>query len=228
MPEKTAASISATSEAIISVGGFPVMLGGDHMVTYPALRGLHDGIRRRNPRAKIGYVHLDGHFDIGDVNPIYGRLNNATIVRRIMELDGVEPENISMIGLRGIARKSQVQFTLETGMNYYPMTVVNQRGLEVVVREAIEKASDGCEAVYVTYDIDVIDDIHAPGNGGIVFGGLTNMQGLQLADILGSYEIVKAFDMVEVNPNYDVADITAKFAATAVLKFLIPKLFETL
>ena len=85
---------------------------------------------------------------------------------------------------------------------------------------------DGCDAVYATYDIDVIDVIHAPGNGGIMFGGLTNSEGFVVADMLAGCDKVAAFDVVEVNSNYDVSDITAKFAATVVFKFLIPKLFD--
>ena len=77
--------------------------------------GLHDAIRAKKSNARIGYIHLDAHFDLGDDNPIYGRLNNATLVRRIMELDGVAPSNISMVGLRGIARKSQVDLTVNSG-----------------------------------------------------------------------------------------------------------------
>ena len=225
-PEKSVGSISRMSDAIVSVGAFPVMLGGDHMVTWPAYLGFHNAVRRMTPGAKVGYIHLDAHFDMGDDNPIYGKINNATLVRRIMELEGVDPKNISMIGLRGLARESQLKLTLESGINYYPMPVIHQRGLEAVIREAAERASDGVEAVYCTYDIDVIDVIHAPGNGGIAFGGLTNMQGLQLAEILGQYPKIKAFDVVEVNPHYDVSDITAKFAATAILKFLAPRLFD--
>jgi arginase family enzyme len=223
--EKSVASISGMTDAIVSSGAFPVMLGGDHMVTWPSFLGFHNAVRRKNPQARVGYIHLDAHFDLGDENPIYGRVNNATLVKRIMELEGVRPSNMSLVGLRGIARKSQVKLTIDSGMNYYPMPVIRQRGLEAVIREAAERASDGCDAVYVTYDIDVIDVIHAPGNGGIAFGGLTNMEGLQVADILAQYSAIKAFDVVEVNPHYDLSDITTKFAATAILKFLMPKLF---
>ncbi len=226
-PEKTSASIRSTVEAVIAAGAFPVMLGGDHTITSPAVRGLHDAVRRKSPKAKIGYIHLDAHFDLGDDNAIFGKINNATTARRVMELQGIDPRNISMIGLRGIARKSHVKIALESGINYYPMPVIHERGLETVVREAAEKASDGCDAVYLTLDIDVIDAVYAPGNGGIAFGGLTNMQGLQVVDILSEYKKIRAFDIAEVNPNYDVSDITAKFAATAVLKFLIPKLFDS-
>ena len=73
------------------------------------------GPRNRTPGSATS--HLDAHFDLGDDNPIYGRLNNATLVRRIMELDGVAPSNISMVGLRGIARKSQVDLTVNSGMS---------------------------------------------------------------------------------------------------------------
>ena len=68
------------------------------------------------------------------------------------------------------------------------MPVIRQRGLETVMREAIERACDGCDAVYATYDIDVIDVIHAPGNGGIMFGGLTNSEGFVVADMLAGCE----------------------------------------
>ncbi len=223
---KTGSSISRTVDAIVTAGAFPVMLGGDHSITYPAVRGLHDAVRRSQPDARIGYIHLDAHFDLGDDNPLYGRLNNATIVRRIMELPGVDPRNISIVGIRGIARKSQVDLTRSSGMNYYPMPVVRRRGLETVVREAIAKACEGCAAVYATFDIDVVDVVHAPGNGGIMFGGLTASEGLQVADLLAGCSLIRGFDINEVNASYDVSDITAKLGATVVFKFLMPKLFD--
>lgn len=223
---KTGASITRMVDDIATAGAFPVMLGGDHFITFPAVRGLHDAVRRKKSNARIGYIHLDAHFDIGDDNALYGRLNNATIVRRIMELPGVDPRNISMVGIRGIARKSQVDLTRASGINYYPMPEVRKRGLESVMREAIEKASDGCDAVYATFDIDVVDVIHAPGNGGIMFGGLSASEALRVADMLAECNVIGGFDINEVNANYDISDITAKLGATVVFKFLMPKLFD--
>ena len=134
---KSGESISHTVRHILR--RVSVMLGGDHAVTFRpyGVARCHSGqeIERQDR-----HIYLDAHFDLGDDNPIYGRLNNATLVRRIMELDGVAPSNISMVGLRGIARKSQVDLTVNSGMNYYPMPVIRQRGLETVMREAIERA----------------------------------------------------------------------------------------
>lgn len=223
---KTVASIAAMSQAITAAGALPIMLGGDHMTTIGAFRGFHDAIRAKNPNAKVGYIHLDAHFDLGDDNPVYGKLNAATVTRRIMEMDGVDPRNISIIGIRGIARKSQVDLTRDAGMNYYPMPVVRRRGLEAVVRDAADRALDGCDAVYVTFDIDYVDVIHAPGNGGIMFDGMTNAEGLKTVQILSEYPGIRAFDMVEVNQSYDVSDITAKFGAQAIFKFMMPRLFD--
>lgn len=223
--EKSAASISAMSDQIVSAGASPVKLDGDHMITQASFLGFHNAVRRKNPDAKVGYIHLDAHFDFGDDNPIYGKINNATLVRRIMELDGVDPGNISMIGLRGLARNSQIKLTRDSGINDYPTPVVHQRGPEEVIHEAAARASDGVDAVYVACVIDVIDVIHAPGNGSIAFVGLTKLQGFQLAEVLGTHPKIKPFDIVEVNPHYDASDITVMFAATAILKHLMPERF---
>jgi arginase family enzyme len=83
----------------------------------------------------------------------------------------------------------------------------------------------GCEAVYLTFDIDLIDAFDAPGNGGIMFNGLSATEGLQIMDILAQDDKIKAFDLNEVNPSMDVSELTAKLASTAIFKFLMPKLF---
>ena len=106
------------------------------------------------------------------------------------------------------------------------MKMIRERGLMNVLKEACHLASEGCDALYVTLDIDVVDPVYAPGNGGIAFGGITAMEFLEVVEVLSKESKIGALDLVEVNPNYDPAEITAKLASSAILTFLTPKLFE--
>ena len=131
-----------------------------------------------------------------------------------------------MIGIRGLARKNQVEFIQKEGIHCYTMKMIRERGVMNVIKEATEFACEGCDAVYVTLDIDVVDPVYAPGNGGIAFGGLTSVEFLEVVDWLSRNNKIRALDVVEVNPNYDPAEITAKLASSAILTFLSPRLFK--
>jgi agmatinase len=224
--EKTAEAIREASYRIVKAGAFPVMLGGDHMTSYPACAGFVDAVREKKPNAKIGILHFDAHTDIGDENPVTGRINNATPIRRISELQGVDTRKISMLCMRGLVRKDHYRFIVDSGINFYPMSIIRERGWMEVVKEAVEKATDGCDTVYCTVDQDCVDPAFAPGNSGIAFAGITSEQLLQAIDYLSFEQKIGAIDLVEFNPLFDAGEITAKLAANCIITFLLPKLFE--
>src|SRR6185312_4981750 len=106
------------------------------------------------------------------------------------------------------------------GMRSYEMTEIGARGLDACLAEAFEIATDDCDGVFLSVDIDVCDPAHAPGTGTPEPGGLTARQLLDAVRRIG-YELpVVGMDVVEVSPPYDHADITALLANRVVLEAL--------
>jgi len=221
---KTAESVEASLSRITARGATPLMLGGDHYVTYPAVRGVVAGLGTRLAKppeeVRLGYIQVDAHFDLASDNTIYGRHFHGAPARLVSELPAVALGRMAWIGQRGFVRQEQWDFAQRENLRYYTPGEIRRRGAVEVVREALDRVSDGADGVYVTMDIDVVDIAEAPGTGAISFGGLAATEYLELAAALRDDRVV-GLDLVEVAPNHDPTERTARLAAMALLRFLM-------
>ena len=128
--------------------------------------------------------------------------------------------NMVWWGLNGIniLQPDQLDLCLERGFVGYTVAGIRRRGVAETMQEALDRACDGVDAVYVTFDIDATDGAFAPGTNSMVFGGLTSGEVLEALGVVGKCDAVKAFDVSEVLPRFDVGGgRTARLAAHAVL-----------
>ena len=224
---KTTESVSAGVHEIVQRGGLPVLLGGDHYLTYPAFTGFSRGIAERKPGARLGHVHIDSHTDFRDEYAGLGRYNHGTSVRRISESPMISYENMAWVGLNGNILDADVYRLHRThGLKMLNAGDIRDRGIRQVVREAVETAADGADAIYVSIDIDVVDGAYAPGTGVPVFEGITAREFLIAAETLRSYDVIGAIDLCEVSPPFDPTGRTAYLAANGLVTFLAPYLFD--
>lgn len=188
---------------ILDADAVAICCGGDHSLPEPIGQALHD----RTP--KFGYVHMDAHIDAAA--EFAGELHtNWSGVARIAEL--IDPTNIAVIGVRGAANPpEQFEWCERMGVNLYRMTDVLRRGIDEVMREALTRATDGTDALYVSWDMDVVDPSHAPGANGSEPGGLSSREALRAAELIGLHGPV-IFEISELIPLYDPTFITAKLA----------------
>jgi agmatinase len=216
--ERQIAAIVDPVATITERGAMPVLLGGDHFIPYPGFLGFVRGLRARKPDARVGFLTIDGHFDLWDEFKDLGRLNHGTFARRIAEHEAVG--NMVWWGLNGIniLQPDQLDLCLERGFTGYTVRSIRDRGLQETLSEAIAYACDGVDALYVTFDIDATDGAYAPGTNSMVFGGLTSGEVLDALAIVGGCEKLGAFDVAEILPRFDSgAGRTARLAAHAVL-----------
>jgi agmatinase len=216
----TAESIAAHVATVAEQGAMPVMLGGDHYCTYPAVEGFVDGADHDS----VGFVQIDAHTDTSSESAVFGEHFHGSPTHHIVESGHADYENVSQVAIRGYESPAFFEFAEETGLNLYTMNDVSERGAEPVVREAIERAADGTDAVYVTFDIDAVDPGVAPGTGTPEAGGLTADQALTVVETLGAHDAVGAADLMEVAPDYDPTDNTSRVAAY-LLVTLLERLF---
>jgi agmatinase len=211
-------AIAAPVAEIVARGALPVVLGGDHFVPYPSFLGYVRGVRERTPGAKVGFLNIDGHFDLWDEFRDMGRLNHGTFARRISEHEAVG--NMVWWGLNGtnILEPEQLELCAARGFAAYTKESIRRRGVQETIAEALAIASDGVEHLYVTFDIDATDGAYAPGTHSIVVDGLSSGEVLHALGAVGAHAALGAFDVCELIPQYDVGGgRTARYAAHAIL-----------
>lgn len=212
--ERGHAVIRARVEEVARTGAIPIVLGGDHSITYPSASAVAAAAAPR----RLGIVHFDAHADTGD-NTWGNLLSHGTPMRRLIESGAVSGRNFVQVGLRGYWPPAEtLAWMREREMRWHLMTEIESRGAEAVVADAIAEALDGPDVVYLSVDIDVIDPGMAPGTGTPEPGGLLTRELLRaIRQVVGAVSLV-GMDVVEVAPPYDVSDVTAAAAHRCVLE----------
>jgi agmatinase len=214
-----ARSVRDLQEAVYTVtaaGAIPLVLGGDHTITWPDAAG----VAQHRGQGRISMIHFDAHADTGDVE--FGSLiGHGQPMRRLIESGALRGDRFLQMGLRGYwPGPETLQWMAEQRMRSYEMTEIGARGLPDCLTEAFGIATDDCDGVFLSVDIDVCDPGHAPGTGTPEPGGLTARQLLDSVRRI-AYELpVAGIDVVEVSPPYDHAEITSFLANRVVLEAL--------
>jgi agmatinase len=189
----------------------PILLGGDHSITLPELRAI---FKKYGP---VSLIHFDSHTDTYD--EYFGRPHNhGTPFSRAVEENLLDVDHSLQVGLRGsVYSKKDYAQAKSYGFELITMAEIRDTGISEVI-ERIRKRV-GNTRVFVTFDIDAVDPAFAPGTGTPEVGGFTSEEAMRLVKSLNGLNIV-GFDVVEVLPEYDPADITALLAANIVYQFI--------
>jgi agmatinase len=199
---------------VAETGAIPIVLGGDHSITWPSATAVAD-VRRPG---SIGIVHFDAHADTA--NEDWGVLaGHGTPMRRLIESGAVKGKNFVQVGLRGYWPPVEVfEWMQEQGLRYHFMKEIEDRGADAVIADAIAEALDGPDYVYLSLDIDVIDPGMAPGTGTPEPGGMLTREVLRaIRQIVLAVDLC-GMDIVEVSPPYDHAETTSMAANRAALE----------
>ncbi len=210
------AILREATEKISRSGAIPVILGGDHSIASADVAGIanHRGL------GKISMIHFDAHADTGEDQ--FGALvGHGTPMRRLIEEGYVRGDRFLQLGLRGYwPDHVTLAWMRDQGMRSYEMTEIHHRGLNTVLDESFITLQDGCDGVFLSVDIDVVDPGMAPGTGTPEPGGMTSRELLEAVRRICLELPVVGIDVVEVAPPFDSADITAILANRVVLEAL--------
>jgi agmatinase len=213
---RSCAVIEDAIAGIAAQGKIPVILGGDHTITWPDVSGL----ARHYGSGKVSVIHFDAHADTGDIEfgSLYG---HGQPMRRLIESGAARGDRFLQLGLRGYwPGPETLDWMADQQMRSFHMSEIVAKGLDSVLDEAFTIATDGCDGVFLSVDVDVCDPGHAPGTGTPEPGGLTSRQLLDAVSRI-CYELpVVGVDVVEVSPPYDHAEITAYLGNRVVLEAL--------
>ena len=203
-------AIQTAIRPIVEAGVIPLTLGGDHSITFPILREM---AKKHGP---LSVLHFDSHMDTWD-GSAGERYTHATPFRRAIEEKLIDTLEYVQVGIRGPEESaSDMQDALDLGAYIIPIETLMDKGIPAAIKDIRSRLKG---PVYVSLDIDAADPAYAPGTGTPEVGGLTSYQLLQLMRGLRGLNLV-GFDLVEVNPLYDHADITALLGANLAFEFL--------
>ncbi len=192
-------------------GAIPLSAGGDHLITLPILRA----IARERP---IGLVHFDAHSDTNDRYFGDNPYTHGTPFRRAVEEGLVDPRRTVQIGIRGsIYSAGDMDFAESSGMRVIYMEEFCQLGEEQVIAEARRVVGDG--PTYVSFDVDGLDPVFAPGTGTPEIGGLTTREAQHIVRGLEGLDLVGG-DVVEVSPPFDPSGNTALVGASFMFEIM--------
>jgi agmatinase len=215
-------ALEAAVRVVCEAGAMPLILGGDHTITWPDVTG----VARVKGWGRVSVIHFDAHADTGEIQ--YGSLiGHGLPMRRLIESGACRGDRFLQIGLRGYwPEPPTLQWMAEQRMRSFEMHEVVQRGLDAVLEEAFAIAINDCDGVFVSVDLDVVDPGMAPGTGTPEPGGLTGRQLLDAVRRIAIELPVVGIDVVEVSPPYDSAEITAFLANRVVLEMLAGILYR--
>ena len=210
------ALLRAATEKISRAGAIAVVLGGDHSIASADVAGIANYLGH----GKVSMIHFDAHADTGEEQ--WGSLvGHGTPMRQLINEGYVRGDKFLQLGLRGYwPDNATLEWMRDQGMRSYEMTEIHHRGLDAVLDESFATLTDGCDGVFLSVDIDVVDPGMAPGTGTPEPGGMTSRELLESVRRICLELPVVGIDVVEVAPPFDSADITAILANRVVLEAL--------
>ena len=210
-PDKAMLEIEAFYRKIHASGALPLSAGGDHSITHPIFRAI------ATPDTPVGMVHVDAHTDTwGSWQG--NKFNHGAPFRRAVEDGVLDPKRTVQIGIRGPQNVFDGwAFSRDSGMRVIFMEEFTELGVDAVIVEACRVVRDG--PTYISFDVDGLDPVYAPGTGTPEVGGITTVEAQKLLRGLGGLNLVGG-DVVEVAPPFDPSGNTALVGATMMFEIL--------
>lgn len=197
----------------------PIVIGGDHSIAMGTISGTSSFYRKKNQ--SIGLIWVDAHADMNTpASSPTGNLHGMPLstllgkgIPQLVELGGfaekLRPENVALIGIRTLDHEEK-RICRESGIRYFTMREIDERGMAAIMKEAVAVASKGTSGIHLSFDVDGIDPLYAPGVSTPVTGGLSYREAHLALEMIADTGMLTSMEFVELNPMRDVAHKTAE------------------
>ncbi|MGH3523878.1 MAG: agmatinase family protein, partial [Mycobacterium sp.] len=211
--EKSFDQISQAMSHVVSHGAFPVVLGGDHSIGFPTMRGLTPHMD-----GNVGIIHFDRHVDTQETD--LDERMHTTPWFHATNIPNAPATNLVQIGIGGWQTpRPGVQVGRQRGTTVITVGDIERVGVEKIAEIALEVAWKNAKAVYLSFDIDVLDAGFVPGTGWPEPGGLLPREALNLIRLV-SQPGLAGIEVVECSPPYDWAEQSALISSRVILDSL--------
>lgn len=231
---KACTSLAEAVKVACDENCFPLILGGDHSVVLGSLAGVSAVAKKTNKRLGVLYVDAHGDFNTAETSPtgnIHGECLAASCGYGLPELTNlyyegtkVDAKNVCFVGVRDLDSEERVLMK-KAGVTVFTMSDIDKLGFPEVLGRVKKFFAERCDMVHVSFDMDSLDPMYAPGTGIRLGAGLTNREGLLLMEEMAETKLVCSADIVEVNPVLDVQNQTSILAVALASRLLGEKLY---
>ncbi|MGD6850038.1 formimidoylglutamase [Rossellomorea aquimaris] len=193
---------------------FTIILGGDHSITTSTVKAI------KETKGTVGIIQFDAHHDLRNTED--GGPTNGTPFRRLIEEGHIKGEHLIQIGIRNYANaKAYYDYAIEQGVTVYTMKDVRQQPMTELINNALNQLQDKVDTIYLSVDMDVLDQAYAPGCPAIGPGGMHPDELTQAIETALKHLKVSTMDIVEIDPTLDFRDMTSRTAAYLIMETLM-------
>lgn len=222
---KTSKILANKVEHTLENGNFPMCIGGDHSMALGTIAGISSFCRKK--KLRLGVIWIDAHADMNTdrTSPsgnIHGMplaaslgLGHSDLVKLYGFSPKIEPENCVLIGIRSVdieERKNIKKLKLPV----YTMSDIDKLGIHRIISRVLKQFKERVDHIHVSFDVDSVDPIVAPGVGTPVPGGLNYREAHSLMEAIAECGCMSSLEVAEVNPILDQFNKSAEFAAELV------------
>jgi arginase len=224
------AELYASARASLQEGALPLVLGGDHSLAAGSV-GASAAWAHEHADRPIGLIWIDAHGDIntpstspsGNVHgmPLAALLGHepAELARIGARTPAVQAAHTVLLGVRNLDEREKIAVR-DSRVHVFTMKDIDRQGIASVVEQAVAIAGSGTAGIHVSFDMDACDPSIAPGVGTPVKGGLNYREAHLAMEIVADSGLLRALDLVEVNPTLDVRNATAQLGTELALSAL--------
>ena len=214
--EESHQRIYESTKAVTSTKAAPftIILGGDHSITTSTVKAI------KETKGTVGIIQFDAHHDLRNTED--GGPTNGTPFRRLLEEGHIKGEHLIQIGIRNYANaKAYHDYAIEQGVTVYTMQDVRQHQMTKLIEQSLDQLESKVDTIYLSVDMDVLDQAFAPGCPAIGPGGMNPDTLSEAIQTALKHPNVHTMDIVEIDPTLDIRDMTSRVASHFILETLI-------
>lgn len=205
-------------EAALKAERTPIVVGGDHSLAIGTISGVSKYFADEG--SSFGLIWIDAHADLNThATSPSGNLHGMPLSillgidpGRFGSIGGTRtkilPGRVALIGIR-MVDDHEKQILTQSGIRYFTMREIDERGMSAVMREALDIVGRGTDGVHVSFDLDAIDPMAAPGVSTPANGGLTYREAHLAMEMVSDTNLLSSIEVVELNPLNDRDRATA-------------------
>lgn len=197
-------------------GEFPLVIGGDHTVAIPS------SLASIKKEEKLGIIWIDAHADYNTFDttktgnlhglPLAAANNNCSLLTSFHSGNYYKHENTVIVGGRDIDEWEYPNLEKDN-ITVFTTEDIKKYGVQEIMNRAFEIASKNTNGVHISYDLDVIDPLIAPGVSVPAVNGINEIEAFEIVDeLIKNKDLIKSMDLVEFNPTRDIDDKTKDIA----------------